>query len=57
MNVIFRRFLHCPLYSWWLLENEYGGHDGVLLAFDRLHGLILLALNNELSSVAFGPPG
>jgi hypothetical protein len=52
----FRRFLHCPLYSWWLLENEFGSHDGVVLAFDRLDGLLLLAGPEELDAVTFTRP-
>jgi hypothetical protein len=39
----FARFLHCPLYSWWLLENEMGGEDGLFLAFDSQNGFLVLA--------------
>ncbi len=39
----FARFLHCPLYSWWLLENELGGEDGLFLAFDAENGVLVLA--------------
>lgn len=38
----FVRFLHCPLYSWWLMQGELGDWDGLMLAFARDQGLIVL---------------
>jgi len=52
----FRRFLHCPLYSWWLLENEMGGEDGLFLAFDAQNGLLVLAQSGGLEVLAVSRP-
>ena len=52
----YARFLHCPLYSWWILENEFGEPDGVQLAFDRHNGVQLLAAAGELAVLTVGQP-
>ena len=39
----FRAVSALSLYSWWLLENELGGEDGLFLAFDAENGLLVLA--------------
>jgi hypothetical protein len=52
----FARFLHCPLYSWWLMQGEMGDWDGLLLAFDRQQGLIVLAQPAGLEVLAVSPP-
>lgn len=50
----FPRFLHCPLYSWWVLQNEFGDQDGLQLAFERNVGLQCLATGGELVVLAVG---
>jgi len=52
----FARFLNCPLYSWWLMQGELGESDGLLLAFARQHGLIVLAQPAALEVLAVSPP-
>jgi hypothetical protein len=52
----FARFLHCPLYSWWLLESEMGGADGLFLAFDSQNGVLVLAQPGGLEILAVSRP-
>jgi hypothetical protein len=52
----FSRFRHCPLYSWWLLENEHGSQDGLLMLFDRTEGMIVLAQPGWLEFLAVSTP-
>jgi hypothetical protein len=52
----FARFLHCPLYGWWLLQGELGEWDGLLLTFDRREGLLVLAQPAGLEVLVVSAP-
>lgn len=52
----FARFVHSPLYSWWLMENENGIQDGLLLLFDRTEGVLIVAQPGWLEILAVSRP-
>jgi hypothetical protein len=45
----FDRFRNSPLTNWWVLRNNQGYDDGIMLAFGYRAGLCFVAMNNELS--------
>jgi len=52
----FAGFSNCPLYSWWLMENEHGVQDGLVLLFERTEGLIILAQPGRLEFLTVTMP-